>query len=159
LQGFKCPRCNSGFIEELELQPQNSFSDESSDGDDVEMVTSIGEVGPCFFGTDSIDIDQPSFFVISFCFLFFFGGGVGDWIQLLGQNLFTSLRDSTTGADSGNGTSPAPTDSGNSEKPRFVTRGTVTHFCSYRWEPDVKTEETGRNIYLSFAFDQTQDEQ
>jgi len=77
LPGFKCPRCNSGFIEELELQPQNSFSDESSDGgdgDDVEMVTSIGE--------------------------------------LLGQNLFSSLRESTSGADSGNGTSPASTDSG-----------------------------------------------
>lgn len=74
LPGFKCPRCNSGFIEELELLPQNSFSDESSDGDDVEMVTSIGE--------------------------------------LLSQSIFTSLRDSTASADSGNGASPAPTDSG-----------------------------------------------
>jgi len=89
LPGFKCPRCNSGFIEELELQPQNSFSDESSDGDDVEMVTSIGE--------------------------------------LLGQNLFSSLRESTSGPDSGNGTSPAPTDSGgNSTSRRRRQAGTFT---------------------------------
>ena len=44
LQGFKCPECQSGFIEEMESQPQNSYSDESSDEGDVEMVASIGEV-------------------------------------------------------------------------------------------------------------------
>ncbi|XP_046635129.1 E3 ubiquitin-protein ligase RNF115-like [Daphnia pulicaria] len=44
LPGFKCPRCNSGFIEEMELPTQQSFSDESSDEGDAEMVTSIGEL-------------------------------------------------------------------------------------------------------------------
>lgn len=50
LPGFKCPRCNSGFIEELELQPaaaqqpSSPLSDDSSDDGDVEMVTSIGEL-------------------------------------------------------------------------------------------------------------------
>ena len=49
LQDFKCPRCNSGFIEEMELPPQQSFSDESSDEGDAEMVTSIGEVRSLFY--------------------------------------------------------------------------------------------------------------
>jgi hypothetical protein len=48
LKGFKCPECQSGFIEEMESQPQNSYSDDSSDDGDVEMVASIGEVGFLF---------------------------------------------------------------------------------------------------------------
>lgn len=47
----------------MELQPQNSFSDESSDGgdgDDVEMVTSIGEVRHYFSNTALTGIDLIS---------------------------------------------------------------------------------------------------
>ena len=53
-QGFKCPRCNSGFIEEMELPPQQSFSDESSDEGDAEMVTSIGEVRSLFYWQQNV---------------------------------------------------------------------------------------------------------
>ena len=45
LQGFKCPRCDSGFIEEMGPPPlQPSSSDESSDEGDEEPFQEVSSL-------------------------------------------------------------------------------------------------------------------
>ena len=40
---MKCPRCSNGFIEEMEVPPQQFFSDEFTDDGCLETVSSIQE--------------------------------------------------------------------------------------------------------------------
>ena len=75
LQDFKCPRCNSGFIEEMELPQQQSFSDQSNEEEHAEVDT-IREVSSLFHWQQSFvpraNVKVKNYLHNSYLLCFFF---------------------------------------------------------------------------------------